>query len=338
MSDSQEALGEATLWAINRFAMKTEEVAPKPPPKAEWRHMPSVGTWVMPRMAQTATSAAAIAPKGVTQVRGDERAPAAAPKVQLKRSPRHTAPPATAQKLKEKAEKAPEKKAQAAKPSGLRDVRGIAASSPTLGVSLPQVRAPAKSARSVSNLARPSEKAEPGLKASRPGSSSQTLRANLATRAALSTADIEAQQIEAKRKQAKFLAEKNARHMAKAKEPTGKEERKPLAARLIGAKPKAEPKGPSQGAEPRKAPGVPSAPTPARNVPSAPASRETKDVKAKAKPVISPRLSQLAQDGTAAKKPPARVLGSAKPQSRPGSSSLKATPAEKPAAATPAVK
>jgi len=232
-----QVLGAATLMAIERLekmTKQTKDAAPTPeelPQTAPaWRHMPSVGTWVMRRVAPINLPKFPETPR---QVKNGKKVPPASPKVAVRRSPRHTAPPAPVRMgLKEKVEKVEKVQTEKAekvpqkspKVPSLRDVRpSVTASAPTLlgATRLPQVKPPVKRTPHSTSAIQTETKVR-----SKP-SPRPVVRSNLATRAALSTAEIEARQIEEKRKQAKFLAEKNARHMARAqavKEPVKPQE------------------------------------------------------------------------------------------------------------------
>ena len=236
-----QVLGAATLMAIERLekmTKQTKDAAPTPEelrettPAPAWRHMPSVGTWAMRRVAPINLPKFPETPR---QVKNGNKVPSASPKVaSVRRSPRHTAPPAPVRMgLKEKVEKVEKVQTEKAekvpqkspKVPSLRDVRpSVTASAPTLlgATRLPQVVKPPVKRTPNSTSAIQTETKVRSKPSPRP-----VVRSNLATRAALSTAEIEARQIEEKRKQAKFLAEKNARHMARAqavKEPVKPQE------------------------------------------------------------------------------------------------------------------
>lgn len=279
--DQEQVLGAATLLAIERLEKMTKQskdgAAPEPPKEAPlpvsqaaqaaWRHMPSVGTWAVRRVVAAHLPKFPLTPRQAKSEKTEKKVASASPKVlTLRRSPRHTAPPAPVrmgQKEKvEKMEKAHTDKVLQKSPKvpSLRDVRSVSASAPTLltGVTrLPQVKPPVKRSPQSSSIAEAKARSKP---------SPRPVVRSMATRPALSTAEIEARQIEEKRKQAKFLAEKNARHMARAqvKEPV-----KPTTAARAEAKPNSEIRSPTQRSREVKGEArgvkVATAPTPARN-------------------------------------------------------------------------
>eukprot|EP00435_Cladocopium_sp_Y103_P045893 s233_g13.t1 len=339
MEDQEQVLGAATLLAIERLEKMTKQskdgAAPEPPKEAllpvsqaaqaAWRYMPSVGTWAVRRVVPAHLPKFPVTPRQAKSEKTEKKVASASPKVlTLRRSPRHTAPPAPVrmgQKEKvEKMEKAHTDKVLQKSPKvpSLRDVRP-SASAPTLlaGVTrLPQVKPPVKRSPQSSSVAEAKARSKP---------SPRPVVRSMATRPALSTAEIEARQIEEKRKQAKFLAEKNARHMARAqvKDPVKPHEavKKPTTpatattattARSAEAKPNSEIRSPTQrnrevkgeASAPRGVK-VATAPTPARNTISQSAKGASKGTATPTVKTPSPRPVSQDANGTAKPKSPA---------------------------------
>ncbi|CAE7760423.1 Klhdc8b, partial [Symbiodinium microadriaticum] len=301
MADACQALGAATLWTIQRFAKAPEANAEAVAATTRWRFLPSVGTWVLPKPLLVAPAqpgkgtpmkspvASGVTRKAPAKPMVGTTKPAAnvpSPKIQLRR-PRHTAPAIS-----------PVTGTSAAQKPGVQACSAAATEQrkPSEKTLLTK-SASATLTRSVDSKASPTANTKaatlekPATKTVRVGGK------------AMSTAEIEAQRIEEKRKQARFLAERNARRMNRLtdapKEQTQKEQaactadastgattpsppssapaRLPGAARRI-AKPVGRPGAPQQkeaAAEATKAPTsasakggarIATAPTPTRNV------------------------------------------------------------------------
>lgn len=334
---SEQVLGAATLLAIERLEKMTKQskdgAAPEPPKEAPlpvsqaaqaaWRHMPSVGTWAVRRVVPVHLPKFPLTPRQVKSEKTEKKVASASPKVlTLRRSPRHTAPPApvrSGQKEKiEKMEKAHTDKVLQKSPKvpSLREVRSsVSASAPTLltGVTrLPQVKPPVKRSPQSSSIAEAKARSKP---------SPRPVVRSMATRPALSTAEIEARQIEEKRKQAKFLAEKNARHMARAqvKEPV-KPAATAAAARSVEAKPnEREIRSPTQRSREVKGEArgvkVATAPTPARNTISQSTMQAKGASKGTATPTVkTPSPRPVSQDANGTAKPKSPSAAAAKPK------------------------
>jgi len=235
----------------------------------------------------------------------------------------------------EKAEKVPQK---SPKVPSLRDVRpSVTASAPTLlgATRLPQVVKPPVKRTPNSTSAIQTETKVRSKPSPRP-----VVRSNLATRAALSTAEIEARQIEEKRKQAKFLAEKNARHMARAqavKEPVKPQE----VIRKVSPEAKAakttkqenkETRSPTQQfrdvkAEAPRGVKVATAPTPARNT----VTLSKGASKGSATPTMKgPSLRPASQEASAAVSLKAKILRPPSPLARTSPKGTKGSSASAP--------
>jgi len=276
------ALGAATQWAIEQFAISAEEPNGKLPEVQAnaWNLSPSVGTWLLlkPKMVAPSTIAETVSamktstPSKVQRATGGpSKSPAKAvsskDKVEVRRSPRRTAPAITTsvkgndqvQAIPEQASKlavasaktsskssatssAPKavrqesirqpqlekcstsKGSNAAVPEVLDDVNNKAPLKPAGNVPPCAPTSPCPKASAAKSPAVLRAKSPAAARAKSPAAARAKSPANkldglsTATTAAsaskaMSSADIEAQKIAEKRKQAKLIADRNARRM-----------------------------------------------------------------------------------------------------------------------------
>jgi len=211
MAAACQALGAATLWTIQRFAKAPEANAEAVAATRTWRFLPSVGTWVLPKPLLVAPArpgkgtpkkspvAGGVTRKAPAKPMVGTTKPAAnvpSPQIQLRR-PRHTVPVtgvSSAQKPGVQAVPSLTKKTVLTKSASATLTRSVdAKASPTANTKAATLEKPVTKTGSP-NVPRVAAAVRVGGKA-------------------MSTAEIEAQRIEEKRKQARFLAERNARRM-----------------------------------------------------------------------------------------------------------------------------